>query len=96
MLWMGGVLNDSIKQNDIVGSQIDIPATILGQFNQTAENFPYSKDLFNDGFGFITDSTKLIFDNVGQSLIYEEGKVDLDLKKGKAILQIISDDYINR
>ena len=90
------------------GSQIDIPATILGQFNQTAENFPYSKDLFkddqnefayyvfNDGFGFITDSTKLIFDNVGQSLIYEEGKVDLDLKKGKAILQIISDDYINR
>lgn len=108
MLWMGGVLSDSVKLNDIVASQIDIPATILGQFNKKAKHFSYSKDLFlenqnefayyvfNNGFGFITDSTKLIYDNVGDILILQEGNVEQDLKKGKAFLQVISEDYLKR
>lgn len=108
MIWMGGVVSDSIKFNDVYGSQIDIPATILGQFDISSDEFIYSKDLFkkeinpfayyvfNDGFGFITDSTKIIYDNVGNQIILKEGKINKDLEKGKALLQVITEDYQSR
>ncbi|MBU8891773.1 MAG: sulfatase-like hydrolase/transferase [Bacteroidales bacterium] len=108
MLWLGGVLTDSIKTCDIIGSQIDIPSTLLGQVNKNSSEFTFSKDLFserysefafyvfNDGFGFITDTTKVIYDNVSNDIILKEGLLEQDLLKGKAYLQYLMNDFKNR
>ena len=108
MLWLGGVLNDSIKINDIIGSQIDIPATVLSQLDVSYKDYSFSKDLFltetsefafyvfNDGFCYITDSTKLIYDNIGNDVIYNEGEIEQDLITGKAYLQTLMNDFISR
>lgn len=108
MLWLGGVLSDSIMVNESYGSQIDIAASLLNQLSFNSEDFIYSKDLFNEndekfayyvynnGFGFLTDSTKLVFDNTGNRLLFNEGVIDKDLLKAKAITQFISHDYKSR
>ena len=108
MLWLGGVLNDSIKINDRIGSQIDIPATLLSQLDVSYNDYSFSKDLFltetsefvfyvfNDGFCYITDSTKLIYDNIGNDIIYNEGEIEQDLIAGKAYLQTLMNDFISR
>ncbi len=107
MLWLGGVLNDSIQVVERIGSQIDIPATVLSQLDYTYEEFTFSKDIFsedysafafyvfNDGFGFITDTTKVIYDNVGDQILYNEESAN-DLIKGKAYLQLLMNDFISR
>ena len=108
MLWLGGVLNDSIKVVDKVSSQMDIPATLLNQLGISHNEFEFSKDLFsaeshefayyayNDGFTFITDTSKVIFDNVAKELIYSEGNINQDLEKGKAFLQTVMNDFTYR
>lgn len=108
MLWLGGVLSDSIKVNNKVGSQIDISATLLNQLSLNSKQFIYSKDLFNkesasfayyafnDGCAYISDSSKLVYDNIDGRLLVKEGEFENDLIKAKAIEQVISEDYINR
>ncbi len=107
MLWMGGVISDTLKISR-TGSQIDIPATLLNQVGISSKEFTYSKNLlidelsnfafyvFNDGFSFITDSSKVTFDNIGQNVIREEGNIDKDVVKGQAFLQVLMDDFISR
>ena len=108
MLWLGGVLSDSLKIYKKYGSHIDIPATILNQLFINSEQFTYSNDLFNegttgfayyvfnDGFAYITDSSKLVYDNIDERLLIQEGNIESNLKKAKAILQVVSEDYLNR
>jgi len=108
MLWLGGVLNDSIKVVERIGSQIDIPATLLNQIGINYTDFSYSKDLFapenkdfafyvyNDGFAFITDSSKVIFDNDANKIIYSEGVFEQDIDNGKAYLQTLMKDFNSR
>jgi phosphoglycerol transferase MdoB-like AlkP superfamily enzyme len=108
MLWLGGALKDSLTEYNYVGSQIDIPATLLHQLSINSDDYSYSKDLFNssskkygyyvfnDGFAFITDSTSLIYDNTGKRLLFSEGDVENDLVKAKAIIQTVSYDYLHR
>lgn len=108
MLWLGGAIQikDTIIQK--IGSQTDIPSTVLGQLGIEA-NFPFSKDLldnhsesfayysFNDGFGFITDSLRLIFDNVSNEYILTDGvEPGKEPGEGKAYLQILYEDFIHR
>lgn len=79
MLWLGGVV-DTVGVVDKTASQFDLAATLLNQMNISSKNFNFSKDIlssqhdfayyvFNDGLGFVTDSTKLIWDHVGQKPI---------------------------
>jgi phosphoglycerol transferase MdoB-like AlkP superfamily enzyme len=109
MLWIGGALNTDLKTVNKPGSQIDLPNTLLSQISSVDSSYIFSNNLFNpdysgfvyyafnDGFGFITDSTKVIYDNVGKHILYKEGNDILeDLEKGKAYLQLLSNDYINR
>jgi len=108
MLWLGGVLNDSIKKSNIIGSQIDIPATLLNQIEENSQDFTFSKNLFsetdndfafyvfNDGFGFITDSSAVIYDNISNEVILGKGAFESDLTKGKAYLQYLMIDFKNR
>ncbi|MCG8411925.1 MAG: sulfatase-like hydrolase/transferase [Bacteroidales bacterium] len=107
MLWLGGVLNDSIKTIDKIGGQIDIASTLLNQMNINSHEFTLSNDLlndksgfafyaFNDGFGFISNTDKVIYENIGNALLYSENNSDAELKKGKAYLQTLMNDYLSR
>lgn len=70
----GGAVQ-AAAQCSVVGSQIDIPATLLGMLGIDHSDFVYSKDLFDDtaphfafftfpdAMGMVTDSSSVIYDN---------------------------------
>ncbi len=108
MLWVGGALTEHGLRITKLGSQVDIPTTVLDQLGLTG-NFPFSKDLlsdksksfafftYNEGFGFLTDSSSVSFDLKSRTQVLAEGKdPGSALRKGKAYLQVLFDDYIKR
>jgi phosphoglycerol transferase MdoB-like AlkP superfamily enzyme len=108
MLWLGGALSATGIRIDKVGSQVDIPLTILHQLGLD-DNYPFSKDIlspspgsfafyaFNEGFGFITDSSKCIYDHkLGDYVVYEGKSPEVAGKYGKAYLQALYDDFLSR
>jgi phosphoglycerol transferase MdoB-like AlkP superfamily enzyme len=108
MLWVGGALTEHGLRITKLGSQVDIPTTLLDQLGLTGK-FPFSKDLltdrsksfafftYNEGFGFLTDSSSVSFDLKSRTPVLTEGKdPGSALRKGKAYLQVLFDDYIKR
>jgi phosphoglycerol transferase MdoB-like AlkP superfamily enzyme len=108
MLWLGGALSEHGIRIEKIGSQVDIPLTILQQMDLDG-NYPFSKDLlsansksfafytFNEGFGFITDSSKYIYDHKLGKPVFEEGTgAEAAGKMGKAYLQVLYDDFLRR
>ena len=85
MLWLGGALAVEPKVVEHTSSQIDLAATLLTQMGMETSEYRFSKDLFgqpsvpfayyvfNDGFGFMTDSSKFIYDHTGKRVIVQEG-----------------------
>ncbi len=109
MYWLGGAIDvkDSIIEK--YASHVDIAKTILRQLEVPSGEFTYGKDIlsegnednvffaFNNGFGFIADSLELIFDNNTNKYLKIEGLSDsLQLDKGKAYLQMLSNDFQKR
>jgi len=108
MLWLGGALAETGIRIDKVGSQVDIPLTILHQLDLN-DNYPFAKDIlspssgsfafyaFNEGFGFITDSSKCIYDHKLGDYVVREGKnPEVAGEYGKAYLQVLYDDFLSR
>jgi phosphoglycerol transferase MdoB-like AlkP superfamily enzyme len=108
MLWMGGALESKGAIIDKVGGQADIPLTILNQVDIKG-NFPFAKDLlseksnsfafyvYNEGFGFITDSSAYVYDHKLKTHVVNEGKnPEYAEKTGKAFLQVLFNDYLKR
>lgn len=108
MVWTGGALTVKGLKVNKTGSQIDIPLTLLDQLNISAD-FPFSKDLlsdesgsfafytFNEGFGFVTDSSSVAYDQKSRHTVQMEGKNPSAAEaKGKAYLQVLFDDYLKR
>lgn len=108
MLWVGGALSERGIEVSKIGSQVDIPLTILHQIDLD-DNYPFSKDLlsagsnsfafyaFNEGFGFITDSSKYIYDHKPGKPVVESGAgSEYAGKLGKAYLQVLYDDFLKR
>jgi phosphoglycerol transferase MdoB-like AlkP superfamily enzyme len=105
MLWIGGALDTTGIKITKHGDQTDIPLTVFGQLGISAE-FPFGKDLlspesasfafyvYNEGLGFLTDSTKYIYDHKMKNHIVKED--DFSEKAGKAYLQVLFDDYLER
>ena len=50
----------------------------------------------NGTFAFITDSTKVIYDNIGKQLLLNEGESTNNLEKAEAFIQTVSEDYLKR
>jgi phosphoglycerol transferase MdoB-like AlkP superfamily enzyme len=109
MIWTGGALIIPDTSINSYGSQTDVPRTILNQFGLPAINYPFSKDIlnkssqsfamyfFNNGFGFMSDSSKLIYDNNINDFIYTSGAVNDTVKESsKAYLQVLSKDFSTR
>jgi phosphoglycerol transferase MdoB-like AlkP superfamily enzyme len=108
MLWVGGAVSKKGLRIEKLGSQVDIPITLLSQLGLTGD-FPFSKDLlsdysksfafytYNEGFGFITDSSAVGFDLKSKTPVHTEGKdPESAERKGKAYLQVLFDDYLKR
>jgi phosphoglycerol transferase MdoB-like AlkP superfamily enzyme len=108
MLWIGGAVTEKGIVINKLGSQVDIPVTILNQIGIT-NNFPFAKDLlsdqsksfafytFNEGFGFITDSSAFFYDHKQKMPVLTNGKdPDHAGEVGKAYLQVLFNDYLKR
>jgi phosphoglycerol transferase MdoB-like AlkP superfamily enzyme len=108
MLWLGGALNAHGIRIDKLGSQVDIPLTILHQLGLN-DNFQFGKDLlsngsksfafytFNEGFAFITDSSRYVYDHkLGGPVVLEGPGAERAGVLGKAYLQFMYDDFLKR
>ena len=108
MLWIGGALAEKGIRITKLGSQVDIPLTILNQLG-IAGSFPFAKDLlsdksrsfafytFNEGFGFLTDSSAFFYDQKLKTAVLKNGKnPDYAGDNGKAFLQVLFNDYLKR
>lgn len=107
MLWIGGALNQQGIVIDKVVSQLDIAATISEQAGLEKGLFPFSKSIsdstswafftFNDGFGFVNSSGRLVFDNVGKQPMQSEGTAgSKEIEAGKAIMQFTYEDFLKK
>jgi len=109
MLWMGGALNKKGVIIDKVVSQLDIAATLSSQAGLNPGVFPFSKNIFdstakawafftfNDGFGFVDSSGRLVYDNVGKLPILTEGNAgNKETEAGKAMMQHVYDDFLKK
>ncbi|HRW99054.1 MAG TPA: sulfatase, partial [Cyclobacteriaceae bacterium] len=110
MIWLGGALAEKDTVVHTLGCQADIANTILGQVGLRDRSFEFSHDLFdegyrnpfavfiyNNGYGFKTDSTLSVFDTIGQSYITEDGNPSEKEKAfGKAYMQKLYWDFNSR
>jgi phosphoglycerol transferase MdoB-like AlkP superfamily enzyme len=108
MIWTGGALSVKGLRISKLSGQVDIPLTILQQMGIEAD-FPFGKDIFsdgsasfafytfNEGFGFLTDSSRCIFDQkLGEAVVMEGKNPEAAEEYGKAYLQVLFDDYLKR
>lgn len=106
MLWLGGALNirDTIIHK--IGSQTDIPLTLLNQLDLPSEDFKFGKDLFsedsksfayythNDGYGFLYDSSFSVYSLITNEFIqYDFPDSSLEVDPGLAFLQNLLIDF---
>lgn len=97
------------QHTSVIGSQIDIAATILGILGIDHSKFTYSKDLsdasaphfafytFPDAMGMIASDGCMIYDNIQNKVHSAKGSATENLTKAaKAYLQKLYDDLDNR
>ncbi|MFT3902850.1 MAG: LTA synthase family protein [Niabella sp.] len=107
MLWLGGVVKTPMAHTHI-GSQMDLPATLLGQLKMDYSTYIWSKNLFspyknwafftfNNGFGYITPQAQILYDNTGKQLISSTlTNPTKELTEGKALEQLTYQDFLKR
>jgi len=109
MLWLGGALNirDTIIHK--IGSQTDIPLTLLNQLDLPSEDFKFSRDLFsddsksfayytyNDGFGFLYDSSFSVYSLITKEFLQNDfPDSTLEVNPGLAFFQNLMTDFNDR
>ncbi len=112
-LFYGPALKDNFKGKsiDYPVSHIDFPAIILSQLGLKYDKFKWSKNVFNknfqtpwafytfdEGFGFLKNKDKIVYDFKLNKLIVKTDNKSLNdslTKEGKALLQKLLDDYIS-
>lgn len=107
LLMVGG----AVRKDTVIhkhASQTDLPNTLLAQLAKPSPAFTFSKDIlspaappfalyfFNDGYGFVTPEQYLIFDNVGNQFIRNEGGAPEDLERSRSYEQVLFTDYNHR
>ncbi|HEX2968857.1 MAG TPA: sulfatase-like hydrolase/transferase [Bacteroidales bacterium] len=108
MIWTGGAVKRRGMVIDKLGGQVDIPLTVLDQMGINSD-FKFSKDLlctdsksfafytYNEGFGFITDTSAVAYDHKPKQVVWQEGShPEASESIGKAFLEVLFEDYLNR
>ena len=109
ILWLGGALK---KQNVIIDKtvdQLDMAGSLAQQLHFKTDPFPFGKNVFdstskhwafftyNDGIGFVTDSSRTLFDNAGKRIVFAEGKSTNEHERiAKALMQKLYSDFLKR
>jgi len=106
LLLLGGALNrKGIDPRPV--SQLDIAATLAAQTGHDPRQFPFSRDLFaarpswafftfNNGFGYIDSSVRLLYDNVGRQPLMQQGAATVEIRKAQALQQQVYQDYLEK
>lgn len=107
LILAGGAISRPMKV-DIIGSQHDIAATLLGQLGVEHREFTFSKNMMsdathkfaffavNDAFGIVSEENSLIYDNRAKRIVYDKGEKGFNLKRGQAYLQKLYDDLAKK
>ena len=107
LLIVGGAVRIP-RRIDTYGSQIDISATLLSQFQLAHDDFKFSKNVLNpasphfgyftfkNGFGMVTPQNQYVYDYEGKSVFLNRGNKDENKKKAEALLQTLYDDLEKR
>lgn len=106
LIWLGGVIDEQPKTISKQGSQTDFAKTLLYQLNLDASKFNHSKNIlspssksfsfytFNHGYGYIADSTTVVFNYECDCFYFNEDDTFVD-SIGHAYLQKIARDFSN-
>lgn len=107
MVWTGGALApNACMEVSTVGSQIDLAATLLAQLGLSHSRFPFSRNIlaaqrgcamvvYNNGFGWITDSAAFTYDFDAQRIIHTQGAcTDSVQRDGEAFFQTYLKHYL--
>jgi phosphoglycerol transferase MdoB-like AlkP superfamily enzyme len=105
MIWTGGAVSGR-KTVPLFGNQTDLANTLLAQIDAPDRRFLFSKNLlgapvsnfavfvFNEGYGFITPETTLVYDFTSHTFIKSVGNVtERDVHHSKAYMQKLFFDY---
>lgn len=105
LLWLGGALKKDTVIHTL-GGQTDLTNTLLAQLDKPSPDFIFSKDLlgnnvqnfavyiFNDGYGYLTPTQYIMYDNPGKLFLKSEGVTsEEDKYYGKAYMQKLYSDY---
>ncbi len=109
ILWLGGALQQPGREISKVTSQLDIAASLNAQLGNTTNPFTFSRNafdstakpwsffLYDDGIGFVTDSSRLMYDNAGKRVVFAEGKTNAAQERmAKALMQVVYADFLKR
>ena len=109
VLWLGGAVKKKNVIIDKTVDQLDMAASLAQQLHFKTELFTFSKNVFdstskhwafftyNDGIGFVTDSSRILYDNAGKRIVFEEGKSNNEHERiAKALMQKLYTDFLNR
>ena len=109
MIWCGGVL--AVKDTVLtpIGSQTDLPATVLAQLDIPFKEYKWSKNIlskqyqpfayfnFHGGFGFLQSKGQYVWDTEGSFIRRQLGVVDSNaIRQGKAYLQASYEDFLGK
>jgi phosphoglycerol transferase MdoB-like AlkP superfamily enzyme len=104
LLMIGG----AVQQDSVIhtyASQTDLANTILAQLDKPSPEFKFSKNIlsknvssfasyyFNNGYGFVTPDSYIVYDNTGRQFLRKEGAADDQLAISKAYQQMIFSDF---
>ncbi len=105
-LLIGGAITKASTVVSTIASQTDIPKIILNQLEIPSEKYLFSKSFFNtdpssfaffcfnNGFGFVTENSQIVYDNIGEKLILDQGIAsEENLRNGKAYLQVVESHF---
>lgn len=106
VLWLGGAVREP-RVVDVVCNQTDQAATLLGQMGIGHDEFQFSRDVlsqtytqpfayhtFNNGFSLVDSTRFVVYDLTSNKPLV--GDADDLIRRGKAILQVSSDDFSKR
>ena len=111
LLLAGGALRPTARGRVVstIGSQTDVPATLLRQLRLPATAFVWSRDLlaaqaqpfayycFNNGFGTVSPAGVATFDNVSRRVWERDPAVpDAQIQLGKALEQVSLADFARK
>jgi phosphoglycerol transferase MdoB-like AlkP superfamily enzyme len=109
MFWTGGAVK-KYQKLDILLSQVDISKMILNHYEMDDSDYIWSKNpllakqpqwaffTFNNGFGFIEPTGRLLFDNTGLKVlsVETEGNSKTIELKGKSMQQATYEDFLKK